>query len=299
MVIQALLLCMKNYLSLIKFSHTIFALPFAILGFFLAVKEVNKSDFGILFLKVIACMVFARSAAMAFNRYVDRDIDKLNPRTSSREIPLGIISPRNALLFTLLNVLLFCFTTYLINPICFYLSPLALLIVMGYSYTKRFTLLCHFILGLGLSLAPIGAYLAVTGHFAILPIIYSLVVLFWVSGFDIIYALQDIDFDRDQHLKSVPSAVGQNRALVISHFLHMICALLIIFGGYLSSLVYEDLRYFHWVGALIFMGMLLFQHLIVRPGKLDRINLAFFTTNGIASLLFSAIFIFDLLTKSV
>lgn len=154
---------MKQYLSLVKFSHTIFALPFALLGFFLATLEVAQGVSWRLFLLVLLCMVFARSAAMAFNRYLDRDIDGVNPRTAQREIPAGIISPRAALIFVLINCLLFIITTWFINPLCFYLSPVALAVVLGYSYTKRFTFLCHFILGLGLSLAPIGAYLAAGG----------------------------------------------------------------------------------------------------------------------------------------
>ncbi len=146
-------------------------------------------------------MIFARSAAMAFNRYLDRDIDILNERTSNREIPAGIIQPKSALIFIFVNVLLFVVTTWWINPICFYLSPVALMVILGYSYTKRFTALCHFVLGLGLSFAPIGAYLAVTGHFDWVPVLYSLAVLCWVSGFDIIYAMQDKSFDKERCLK--------------------------------------------------------------------------------------------------
>lgn len=197
---------MKNYLSLIKFSHTIFALPFAMIGFFLGTAQTAVGIDWKLFALVILCMVFARSAAMGFNRWADRDIDEKNPRTAVREIPAGIISPQNALFFVIVNCLLFIATTYFINWLCFYLSPIALLVVLGYSYTKRFTALCHFVLGIGLALAPIGAYIAVTGEFAILPLIYSFIVLFWVAGFDIIYALQDEGFDRSLGLNSIPSS---------------------------------------------------------------------------------------------
>ncbi|MEQ1676775.1 MAG: UbiA-like polyprenyltransferase, partial [Chitinophagaceae bacterium] len=192
----------KNYLSLIKFSHTIFAMPFALIGFFLGLFETTSvvpswhtkifspqfdwKLIGIKFILVILCMIFARSAAMAFNRYLDRQYDAKNPRTAIREIPAGIITPKNALAFTIISSLLFIACTFFINRLCFYLSPVALAVVLGYSYTKRFTPLCHLILGLGLSLAPIGAYLAVSGHFSLLPVIFSLAVLFWVSGFDII-----------------------------------------------------------------------------------------------------------------
>lgn len=154
-------------------------------------------------------MVFARNAAMAFNRYLDRDIDAKNPRTVMRDIPSGKISARATLIFVIVNCVLFIATTYLINPLCFYLSPIAIFVVLFYSYTKRFTALCHLVLGLGLGLAPIGAYIAVTGQFNIVPVLYSLAVLFWVSGFDIIYALQDEDFDRSEKLHSIPSALGR------------------------------------------------------------------------------------------
>src|SRR6202165_791468 len=180
---------MKKYLSLVTFTHTIFAMPFAFIGFFLAVTTTNAHFEWTKLVIMVLCMVFARNSAMAFNRYLDRDVDAKNPRTKQRDIPSGRISPASALTFTIINCLLFIATTWFINPLCFYLSPVALLVVLGYSATKRFTALCHLVLGLGLSLAPIGAYLAVTGHFALLPILFSLTVIFWVSGFDIIYAL--------------------------------------------------------------------------------------------------------------
>ena len=213
---------MKNYLSLIKFSHTIFALPFAIIGFILGMAD-QAGVFNIQkFLLMLACMVFARSAAMAFNRYIDRAFDEKNPRTKTREIPAGIISPSTALFYVIINSLLFVVATYFINSICFYLSPIALLIILGYSYTKRFTSLCHFVLGLGLSLAPIGAYLSVTATFNMLPIWYSLSVITWVSGFDIIYAMQDVSIDSELSLNSIPSALGKVRALRLSSFLHIL-----------------------------------------------------------------------------
>ncbi|MHB1921846.1 MAG: UbiA-like polyprenyltransferase, partial [Chitinophagaceae bacterium] len=187
----------KQYLSLVKFSHTIFALPFALIGFFLAIVHQNKGLSIGLLVAVLLCMVFARSAAMGFNRYLDRVYDARNPRTASREIPSGKVSSRHALIFVIVNCLLFVITTWWINPLCFGLSFIALGVILGYSYTKRFTPLCHLVLGLGLSLAPIGSYLAVTGTFNLLPLLFSLVVLFWVSGFDIIYALQDVSFDRE------------------------------------------------------------------------------------------------------
>ena len=168
-------------------------------GFFLAMAERRFEGWDwMLLLKVVLCMVFARTAAMAFNRYLDRDIDALNPRTGTREIPAGVITPTQGILFVVLNCLAFVAVTWFINPLCFMLSPIALAVVLGYSYTKRFTSLCHFVLGIGLSLAPVGAYVAVAGAFSLAPILYGFAVLTWVAGFDIIYALQDEQFDKSQ-----------------------------------------------------------------------------------------------------
>jgi 4-hydroxybenzoate polyprenyltransferase len=285
---------MKNYLSLIKFSHTVFAMPFALLGFFLAwLTEAQAFSWRLLGL-VVLCMVFARSAAMAFNRYLDREIDARNPRTRTREIPAGIISPRAALAFVVANVALFVLCAWLINPLCFVLSPVAMAVVLGYSYTKRFTALCHFVLGLGLSLAPIGAYLAVTGSFALLPILYSFVVLFWVAGFDIIYALQDEAFDRSLQLNSIPALLGATRALRLSRVLHVASASLVLYAGGLLSTMYDRFSWLSGLSAALFIGMLLYQHTLVKAHDLSRVNLAFFTVNGIASLAFSALLILDI-----
>jgi len=283
---------LKHYLSLIKFSHTIFAMPFALLGFFLGVLDEGLFQWADLLL-VIACMVFARSAAMAFNRYLDRDIDARNPRTAQREIPAGIIQPTQVLRFVWINAVLFMAAAWLLNPLCFYLSPIALAIILGYSYTKRFTALCHFVLGLGLALAPIGAYLAVTGHFSILPIVYGLAVLSWVAGFDIIYALQDEAFDRHYQLHSIPAALGKVRALQLARGLHFFSAVAIILAGMLLAQRYVQVGWLHWAAVAVFCGLLVFQHRLVRPNDLSRVNLAFFTTNGVASLVFGLLVIAD------
>lgn len=289
----------KNYLSLIKFSHTIFAMPFALIGFFLGSKIWLRGDslfsfwggfIAINLILIILCMVFARSAAMAFNRYLDRKFDALNPRTAIREIPKGIITPKNALLFTIISCILFLVTCFFINRICFYLSPVALAVVLGYSYTKRFTPLCHLILGLGLSLAPIGAYLAVTGVFNLLPILFSFAVLFWVSGFDIIYALQDVDFDRSQNLYSIPAWLGKEKALRVSEILHLLSATAVVVAGKVGHF-----GVLYWIGVLVFIGCLVYQHSIVKPNDLRRVNIAFMTMNGIASVVFSIFVIADLL----
>ena len=242
---------------------------------------------------VVVCMVLARSAAMAFNRYLDRDIDLKNPRTAQREIPAGIISPKSALSFVIICSALFMLTTWFINPICFYLSPVALSVTLGYSYTKRFSGLCHFVLGLGLALAPIGAYLAVTGKFDLAPLFYSGAVLFWVGGFDIIYALQDENFDKENNLFSVPVKFGKEKALTISIISHLISASFMIGGSYLVFQNYAPMNLLQWGGLAIFLGLLINQHRLVKPNDLSKINLAFFTTNGIASVVFGLLFVLD------
>ncbi len=303
----------KNYLSLIKFSHTIFAMPFALIGFFFGAYGTSHVSFSgfykdtlptswstyytddtqnplwLTFILVVLCMIFARSAAMAFNRYLDRAFDAKNPRTAIREIPAGVINEKNALTFVIVNCVLFVVTTFFINRICFYLSPVALFVVLFYSYTKRFTALCHLVLGLGLSLAPIGAYLAVTGQFALLPILFSFAVIFWVSGFDIIYALQDEAFDKENQLYSIPSVMGKPSALGVSTFLHVLSAASVMTAGF-----YGSFGIFYWIGVAVFVGMLIYQHSIVKPTDLSRVNVAFMTANGIASVVFAAFVLLDI-----
>lgn len=278
-----------RYFSLVTFSHTIFAMPFALIGFFLAVAYHDYPFTLKILLIVILCMILARNAAMGLNRYADRAIDAKNPRTANREIPAGKIKAGSALAFIIINSLLFIAATWFLNPLCFYLSPLALLIVLGYSYTKRFTAWCHLILGLGLAIAPIGAYLAVTGEFHWLPLLISSIVLTWVGGFDIIYALQDQDFDNKEKLFSIPSRFGTKNALLVSILLHLITGTMVIVTGLLG-----DFGIIFWIGAIIFGALLSYQHLIVKPDDFSRINRAFGTTNGIASVIFALFFILGL-----
>lgn len=302
----------RQYFGLVKFSHTIFAMPFAMIGFFLGVvnnptptswnfdggigMDVDATNFMLLrnlalkFFLVVLCMVFARSAAMAFNRWLDKNFDAQNPRTAIREIPAGIISADHALMFVIINSLAFIVTTAFINLLCFFLSFAALFIILFYSYTKRFTPLCHLVLGLGLALAPIGAYIAVTGQFAGIPIMFAMVVLCWVSGFDIIYALQDEEFDRSQKLHSIPVWLGISNALLVSQLLHAVAAMLVILIGLIGG--FHGL---YWIGAVIFGGMLLYQHSIVKPDDLSRVNVAFMTSNGIASVAFAIFVVADLM----
>ncbi len=288
-MLKKLLRKSSNYLSLVKFAHTVFALPFALIGFSLAIHQLPGEFSFWLLLEVLLCMVFARTAAMAFNRYTDWKIDKINPRTAIREIPAEVIQPKAALFFVVLNAILFIATTYLINQLVFFLSPVALLVILGYSYTKRFTWLAHLVLGLGLSLAPIGAYLAVTGRFDILPVLYSFIVLFWVAGFDIIYALQDEEFDKSQNLKSIPVFMGKRGALNFSSFLHTLTIAFVIMAGIMG-----DGQILFWIGAAVFISLLIYQHFLVKPTDLSKVNLAFFTTNGIASVVFAGFVIADL-----
>jgi 4-hydroxybenzoate polyprenyltransferase len=283
---------MNAYLSLVKFSHTLFAMPFAMIGFVLGMSHLNfeVEQWPVKLLMVIICMITARNAAMAFNRYLDRNIDARNPRTIIREIPSGIVTAQSALIFVTINATLFILCTYFINTLCFYLSPIALAVILGYSYTKRFTYLCHIILGIGLGLAPVGAYLAVTGQFDITPILLGLAVVLWVAGFDIIYALQDENFDKTQNLYSIPSTYGYKRAIGISRILHTLSFLLLS-----ASVIFIEGYSWKFVGIVFFFILLFYQHYIVHRYGLEKIDLAFFTTNGIGSVIFGLIIISALL----
>lgn len=288
---------MRAYLSLIKFSHTIFALPFAFIGLALGFKDFGMFDW-VLSIQVLLCMIFARSAAMAFNRWADVKYDRINPRTNQREIPKGIITEKNAQVFIILNCIAFIATTYFINRICFYLSPVALIIILGYSLTKRWTFLCHLFLGVGLALAPIGAYLSVTGVFSLIPLLFSGIVFYWVAGFDIIYALQDEEFDKAHKLFSIPSKFGKGNALKISRVLHLFCALLLIFTSLSMQQKYQEInRMVLWSATAFFICMLIYQHLLVKPNDLSRVNLAFFTTNGVASVVYGSLIIANIAEK--
>lgn len=282
------------YLSLIKFSHTVFALPFALIGFHLAYFKYQPPDVITKFILVILAMVFARSSAMAFNRYIDREIDGKNPRTKDREIPSGKISKQAAILFILISTLGFITTTFFINKLCFYLSPIALLVILGYSFTKRFTWLCHYVLGLGLALAPIGAYLTISGEFDSLTIIFGCCVFFWVGGFDIIYALQDASFDASLQLKSIPAQFGISNAIIVSRISHLLSSLWLFFGVFLLNHQYTSIGWLSWLAFIFFILLLIRQHLLVSVKDLSKINQAFFTTNGMASVILGSFIILDL-----
>ena len=287
-----------KYARLVKFSHTIFAMPFAMLAFVYAVKTSGVAAGGnspwwwaTLLVQVILCMVFARNVAMGFNRWADRDIDAKNPRTADREIPAGKISARAALWFVIINALLFVGVASTINLLTALLSPVALGVVMFYSYCKRFTSLAHMVLGLSLGIAPVGAYIAVTGEFALEACILSLVVITWTSGFDIIYALQDRDFDREQGLHSIPAKFSPAQALAISIALHAVSIVsLVWFATYLPSSVWT------WAGVAAFAAILCLEHILVTPTRTRHIGIAFGTLNGLASMTLAVLAIIGLLT---
>ncbi len=289
----------RNYLSLITFSHTIFAMPFALLSVFLgfytapAVLKSPKSIL-VLFWLIVLCMIFARSAAMAFNRYLDADIDAKNLRTRNREIPSGVITRHGALVFTLLMSLMFLATTYFINRTCFLLSPIALSVVLGYSYTKRFTYLCHIILGLGLALAPVGAFIAVTEDVNLGIIFLGLSVLFWVAGFDIIYSLQDRSFDESENLRSIPVRLGSKGAIRFAMALHFLSILTVTYSMYLLLGLGNPLVL---VALLFFIIMIFFQHTLYTSTDYSRINKKYMTTNGFVSLIFCGLVVVGILVK--
>src|SRR5690606_8101387 len=297
---------MKKYMSLVLFAHSIFALPFAIIGFFLAVQTTEHSFDWKKLLLMLVCMVTARNAAMAFNRYLDRDIDAQNPRTATRDIPAGKISASNALGFTIINCLLFIVATYFINTLCVYLSPIALFVVLFYSYTIRFTTLCDIVLffthtkcftpfhklvlGIGLGFIRIGDYLVVTIQFDMLPIFYGIAVMCWSGGFAIIYALQDEEFDKANGLRSIPAYFGGKGALRISELLHVISFLFVLLPAF-----YMPVGWFYYLGVIFYGVLLIYQHRIVSPTDLSRVDRAFMTTNGVASVIFTACYLLDIL----
>lgn len=262
----------RDFLSLVVFAHTVFALPFALLS---AVLAANGVPSGRTLLWILVAMVGARSAAMSFNRIVDRHIDARNPRTARREIPSGVVSPVAAALFCAASAALFVLAAVQLNNLCLYLSPVALAIVLGYSYAKRVTSFAHLFLGLALAIAPVGAWVAVAGAFALPPVLLGFAVLFWVAGFDVIYSLQDEEFDRAEGLRSIPARFGAARALQIARLFHgttlvlLYAVFLAVSGGWLFG------------AAVVVAGLFLVrQHRLVSPDDLSRVNAAFFTANG-------------------
>ncbi|HSB34155.1 MAG TPA: UbiA-like polyprenyltransferase [Nitrospirota bacterium] len=271
-------------LEMIKFEHTIFALPFAFTGALLAARGIPS--WGTI-LWITVAMVGARSAAMGFNRWADREIDAENPRTKTRALPRKLVSPEQVIVFIALSSSVLIFAAYKLNPLCFYLSPLALGIVFLYSYTKRFTFLAHAFLGLAISGAPLGAWIAVKGRFDASAFVLALAVLFWLLGFDVLYALQDIDFDRKSGLHSIPQRFGIGRSLWISRLSHAVTMAALF---WLASLL--SLGWYYVAGVIISLCLIVYEHTLVREGDLSKLDFAFFNMNGYISV---TIFFFTLL----
>ena len=276
------------FLESIKFSHSIFALPFALSAFFMAAEPPSW----LLLAKIVAACVFARTAAMSFNRLADARIDAKNPRTSSRAIPSGELSQGFMLGATIVSCCLFALCCWWINTLVFYLCPVAIAVVLGYSFTKRFTSLSHLVLGAALGLSPVGAWIAVRAELDILPILLGLAVAFWTAGFDIIYACQDHDFDREEGLHSLPVKIGRKRALALSKLFHFFTIALLGALGYLAGF-----GPFYWSGVGIVALLLAYEQSLVEPDDLSKVNLAFFTLNGIVSLVFMASVILEVVVS--
>ncbi len=279
---------------MIKFEHTIFAMPFALISVLLASRHMPHGlPSGRTVFWIVVAMIGARSAAMSCNRLLDAEIDRDNPRTAARHIPAGLLSKTQVALFLTVSILLFEFASYKLNPICFLLSPLAMLAVLGYSFTKRFTSLCHIVLGFAIGIAPIGAWLAVRGTLSPVPLLLGAAVMLWIGGFDIIYALQDYEVDLKSRLHSIPKALGKSNALMLSRCMHLIM-LCLLFG---IGKVY-GLHMIYFLGIGVVSSLIIYEHLLVKPDDLRRVNVAFFTLNGWVSVsLFAFVLLDDLFFK--
>ena len=272
------------YLKMIKFSHSIFALPFAFTAALMAASGIPslKQIFWI-----VVAMVSARSGAMGLNRIIDIKIDAANPRTANRELPSGKIKTSNAVLFALISFAVLIFAAYMLNPLCLKLSPIAVAVLFIYSYTKRFTWLSHIVLGIAISAAPLGAWIAVRGTFnaEILPVAFA--VIFWLAGFDVLYALQDIEFDRSLGLYSIPARFGIKDSLLFSRIFHVIAWGLLALTG-----LFFNLGIFYWIGITAAGGLFIYEHSLVKHDDLSKLDMAFFNMNGYISM---TVFVFTLL----
>lgn len=280
--------------NLVKLPHTVFALPFALVGVVLASyrRQLRLSDLG----WVVLAFTAARFVAMGFNRIVDRDIDRLNPRTSMREIPRGTLSARDAWLAVVVAAVVFFLSAAQLNVLCLALAPVALAWVCFYSYTKRFTSWSHMVLGASLGIAPVGGYLAVVGDWSRpwwLLAALAIAVAAWVAGFDIFYSLQDVEFDRAQKLRSIPAALGVEDAIRVARILHVVSVVALLAVGFAI-----DARVWYWVGVALAAALLLYEHSLVAPGDLSRLDAAFFTMNGMISISFFFFVLLDRLTRS-
>ncbi|MBZ0170196.1 prenyltransferase [Candidatus Methylomirabilis lanthanidiphila] len=278
------------FLELIKFSHTVFALPFAFMGAILAARGIPTPP---TVFWIVVAMVGARSGAMAINRLADQEFDARNPRTQERALPKGLVKRGEVIVFMLGSFALFLFAASRLNPLCLKLAPLAMAVLILYSYTKRFTFLSHLMLGLALAIAPLGAWIAVTGEMAAVPVVLGLAVLFWVAGFDILYAMADIDFDRVAGLYSIPARFGVPAGMAISRSLHAATLMLLFLLMFLS-----DLRSFYLAGVLLATGLLVYEHVLLHRYGLKRLDAAFFTANGLLSISLFGFTLLDVLLLS-
>ncbi len=282
---------LKLTLEMIKFEHTVFALPFALVSALLAARHQGLPR-GLPSAAVVAwilvAMVAARSAAMAFNRLVDIRFDAANPRTAGRALPAGLLQTSYVWAFTFVSVGLFVLAAWRLNPLCVVLAPVALIAILGYSLTKRITSLSHIVLGFAIGLSPVGAWIAVTGGLSVVPLLLGVAVMCWIAGFDIIYSLQDVDFDRSQGLHSLPVRLGNRRALVLSRILHVAVVLLLTAVG-----IGAGLHLAYAAGVILVAGMLAYEHSLVSPTDLSRVNVAFFTMNGWVSITLFCMVVLD------
>jgi 4-hydroxybenzoate polyprenyltransferase len=276
------------YLRMIKFSHSVFALPFAFTSAILAFGGIPDT-YHVLWIAL--AMISARSAAMGMNRVIDRKIDAINPRTSNREIPRGLIRVGEAVLFICISLAVFVYSAYKLNGLCFKLSPLAIAILFFYSYTKRFTWLSHLVLGIAISLAPLGGWIAVKGtvSLSIIPLVFA--VIFWLAGFDTLYGLQDLEFDKRSGLFSIPRRFGKEKAIMIARGFHVLTWILLILNG-----LTFNLGLFYFAGIVIVTFFLAYEHTIVKPNDLSRLNMAFFNMNGYISV---TVMLFVVLEKTL
>lgn len=272
---------LKRILSMIKFEHSIFALPFAYIGMLLS-NHYNAR----IFILITIAMVSARSAAMALNRIIDYEIDKLNPRTKNRELPIGAVNFKEAWIFTIFSLLVFESSAYLLNPLAFKLSFIALFFLITYSYTKRFTWLCHIYLGLTDAIAPLGGFVGAAGYLDVNIFYLALFVAFWIGGFDILYALQDLEFDLKNGVYSIPVKFGSNFARLWAVLFHAIAFVFLLLTVY----VYK-LNYFGYIGAFFVLGLLIIEHLLIKPKDLKKINIAFFNINSYISIVLIVVFL--------
>lgn len=264
------------YLKMIKFSHSLFALPFAFSSAVLAAGGLPQTN---RIVWITVAMVAARSAAMGCNRVIDRKIDALNPRTKNREIPSGVIPVAQACAFVVLSCIIFMVAAYMLNPLCLLLSPIALIVMAVYSYTKRFTWGCHIVLGVAIALAPLGAWIAIRGSVSWEALMLPVAVVFWLAGFDILYALADIDFDREHGLHSIPQRFGIVTSLYIARGFHLLTWIILLCSG---SVFHLGVVYY--IGAAVVAILLVYEHSLVRPGDLSKLNMAFFNMNGYISI---------------